>query len=263
MIATTDTTRPNRIAIYTSTFSSYDVLLSPLRMTPGCDYIAFCDTPQPMARKWHFLSMPEGTEGMPQNEANRYCKLFHTRVLPDHDVSIYVDGNILLCADLTPLIEEFLASGADIALFPAAGNRSVAEEIRISGHAVRPLQDLRAAGLADLPVTMNGILFRRHDRPELDRLMQDWWDDINRYAMRDQYSLPGLLATSDVTVHRWGWEYYHVDNPYFAVYAHRIGKPRLLPDLIRASQIRGRFRTPDRLIWGPWRWLKRIVRHAS
>ena len=250
-----------KTAIYTSTFSDYDILMSPVRKTPGCDYVAFVDKSQPLVRHWQFRPLPKETAKLRQNEANRFCKLFPTRILPGYDMSIYVDGNILIGADLSPLIAEFMASGADIALFPGQNGRTVEEEIELTLQlgAVRPerleaalrqLADLRVKGVADLPVTMNGILFRRHDRPRLDALMEAWWKDINTYAMRDQYGLPGLLAASDVAVHHWDWQYFYTVNPYFRVYAHRKGSPRFLTDLTYASRMRARFSLPDKILWG-------------
>lgn len=259
-----------RVAIYTSTFSDYDILMSPLKTTPGCSYIALTDTPQSFTRHWRFRPLPDATRNMAQNEANRYCKLFPNRLLPEWDVSIYVDGNILILQDLSPLIKEFLESDADIALFPGQYDRTVAEEITLTlerdkvrperrNAALEQLSYLRERGFDGLPITMNGVLFRRHDRPRLDELMEAWWNDINRFAMRDQFSLPGLLATSDVAVHHWGWQYFHQKNPYFHVYSHRIGRPRILSDAVFASRVRSQFDTLDSIAWRAYRRLRNLA----
>jgi len=259
-----------KTAIYTCTFSDYDLLLSPVARTPGCDFVAFVDKPQVFARRWRFAPLPETPNAAGQNEINRYCKLFPSKILPDYDLSIYVDGNILIGADLTPLIQEFIASDADIALFPGQHDRTVAEEIELTlrndkilperrDAARRQLDHLRAAGEADLPITMNGVLFRRHNRPRLNTLMQDWWQNINAYAMRDQFGLPGLLRRSDVTIHRWNWQYFYVRNPYFHVYPHRKGAPRLIPDIVHAMRARARYCKPDRYILRAAARIRRVV----
>lgn len=249
-----------RVAVYTCTYASYDILLSPQKMTPGCDYIAFVDQTQSTAKRWDCRPLPAEVENLPQNEANRYCKLFPMRILPEYDISIYLDGNIFIGADLTPLIDQFIASGADLALFPGQGNRTVEEEIELTlergavredrvAAAQRQLADLRAKGEADLPITMNGVLFRKHASPHLEPLMQAWWEDINKYAMRDQYGLPGLLNQSPVQVHHWDWQYFYTENPYFSVRPHRTSGMGWWAEQIHASQARRTYALPDRILW--------------
>ncbi|RDC71448.1 DUF616 domain-containing protein [Rhodovulum sp. 12E13] len=255
-----DAARAMRKVVYTCTFDSYDNLMSPLARTPGTPFLHFSDRAAPLTFGWRFRPLPGAVAGWPQNEANRYCKLLPHRVLPDVDLSIYIDGNILVLGDLTPLIEEFVASDADLALFPGENNRTVEEEILLvlKGDRLSPeravaakaqLAEYRRQGGADLPITMNGILFRRHGRARLDRLMEEWWEETRRWAMRDQFSLPPLLAASDVTVHSWNWQYFHKSNPYFSVKMHRVPGPRrwgALSDAQAASLLRAPYSRVDR-----------------
>jgi hypothetical protein len=98
---------------------------------------------------------------------------------------------------------------------------------------------------------MNGVLFRRHGRPQLDALMERWWDETRRWAMRDQFSLPPLLAEADMRVHCWSWQYFHVANPYFFVTLHNpSGKGRwgALSDAQAASLLRAPYRRSDRVV---------------
>jgi hypothetical protein len=97
---------------------------------------------------------------------------------------------------------------------------------------------------------MNGVLFRRHNRPGLDALMQAWWDDTYRFALRDQFNLPGLIRSTDVPIHRWDWQFHFTDNPYFRSYFHR--KPRgsaistLARDVAKGIFLRASHSAPDR-----------------
>ncbi|MEM9250060.1 MAG: glycosyltransferase domain-containing protein [Pseudomonadota bacterium] len=265
-----------RKVVYTCTFADYDTLLSPIRRTEGAEFLHFSDKPASFATAWQHRTLPEAVSARPQNEANRYCKLFPHRVLPQTDVSIYVDGNILLLDDLTPLIEAFVASGADIALFPPNHPRSVAQEIELvlKGDRLTPeraeaarkeLSVYRREGHSDLPVTMNGILFRRHGRPRLEALMQAWWDEITRWAMRDQFSLPRLLAASDVTVHAWDFPYGWGD-PYFLrlphlpkTYARKFG---WVSDTVVAARMLSPYKPLCRLVHYPEAAIRRLTSGA-
>ena len=65
---------------------------------------------------------------MSQTMANRYAKFFPQAVLPEVGCSVYLNANILVLGDLTPLIREFVNSGADIGLFPHRERSTLAEE---------------------------------------------------------------------------------------------------------------------------------------
>jgi hypothetical protein len=252
-----------RAAIYTCTFRDYDNLLSPLAATPGCAHLHFSDRRAPLTPGWRFRPLPRAAAGRPTNEANRYCKILAHRVLPQVDLSVYVDGNILLRADLSPMMAEFLDSGADLALFRhevpgwtvedditrALETGRVAPERRAAAR--RLLEDARAEGRAGLPVTSNAVLFRRHDRPALADLLDAWWQETARTAMRDQFTLPGLLAGSGLRVHYWPWHYRDPANGVFASVPHRGPAPRrwgVLSELQAASVTRARYSPFDRLI---------------
>ncbi len=256
-----DAARVLRKLVYTCTFDSYDNLLSPLARTPGTPFLHFSDRPAPLTFGWRFRPLPGAVAGWPQNEANRYCKLLPHRVLPDVDLSIYIDGNILVLGDLTALIEEFVASDADIALIdhPVPGN-TVAQEIRRAldldrivperRHlAERQIADYEGRGWADLPVSFNCILFRRHDRPGMSDLMEAWWEETHRTILRDQTSLAGVLAESGLRSHRWAWDLEGKDNPHFVRYMHRVPGARrwgALSDAQAASLLRAPYSRVDR-----------------
>jgi hypothetical protein len=107
---------------------------------------------------------------------------------------------------------------------------------------------------------MNGILFRRHGRSRLDSLMEEWWEETIAWAVRDQFSLPPLLAASDVTVHRWNWQFHFTKNSYFQSFPHRgpkRGRWGALSDAQAASLVRMPYsrvdRTVQRLVVAPLR----------
>ena len=120
--------------------------------------------------------------------ANRYAKFFPHRILPEAEISIYVDANTLMLADLTPLIAEFPASGADIGLFPHKQRFDICEEFAFGAEGGQdPARGRRRrAGAArastapracptDHLFTENAIIFRRHGNPALAAAMDLWW----------------------------------------------------------------------------------------
>jgi hypothetical protein len=221
-----------KIVVYTCTFLDYDNVYTPVTMTPGVDYVLFSDRKPRFVRGWQWRGLPPEVAGLSQAMANRWCKFFPDRLFPDADVTIYVDGKTLMKGDLRPLVQEFLASGAEIGLFRHKDRTSIDAEFAfcVQVGKVKPADVARGeAQLAtyyaegfprEHGLTENGIIFRRHDGPGLKAAMQLWWDQMQTHTQRDQLSGPYVLWKTGLPVHVWPW-YYGRRNPYFLRYPHR------------------------------------------
>jgi hypothetical protein len=222
-----------RTVVYACTHLDYDQIFSPVVPTPGVDFVLFADRKPRFVRGWQWRPLPAAVAGMSQTLANRYCKFFPGAVLPEAACSVYLDANTLVLGDLTPLLAEFRASGADIGLFPHRERSSLAEEFEFGRRVgkippadvekgLAQLRRYREAGLPpDPPFTENAIIFRRHG-PRLEAAMQLWWSELLTYTQRDQLSLPYVLFASGIGVKLWDWNYKY-PNPYFLRYQHRRG----------------------------------------
>lgn len=225
-------TRPVKTVLYTCTNLAYDQIFSPVAMTPGVEFVLFTDRRPPLVRGWKWAPPPAATEGLPDTLVNRYCKFFPHRIFPEADRTIYVDANTLILKDLSPLLAEFEASGAEIGLFPHKQRANIAEELeygievgRIPPDAVeKGREQLRFYAEEGLPAdhvfTENAILFRDHRGTRVAEAMELWWEQLERFTRRDQLSLPYVLHKTGLRPHVWDWNY-KFENPYFHRYMHR------------------------------------------
>lgn len=223
--------------IYSCTFANYDYTLGPLARTHGAQFLRFGTTKPNRHRIWQHRPVPKHMHRETQTLTNRRFKLFPGEVLPECDVAIYVDGNILIRADLTPLIREFWESGADIALFPHPSGRTLEQEIDFSlgrtipdAHA--PLaeeqrRDYRPLGIMNEKISENTILFYRMSSPKVAQMGQLWWHELERYCKRDQISLPYVIQQVQPKIHYWDWHFHSASkkNSYFARSGHRAKDP--------------------------------------
>lgn len=226
---------PIKTIVYSCTFADYDYTFGPLARTPNASFLRFGDTSPNRWRIWNHLAVPDEKMKISQTLTNRWFKLFPHDVLTPCDVAIYVDGNILVRADLTPLIEEFYASGADIALFPHPSGRTVAEEIDFAFGSRIPLKDQPIAktqrdrynqlDILDTPITENTILFYRMDSPKVAQIGELWWDELQSYTKRDQISLPYVIHSVRPKIHFWDFHFHDPsdENIYFQRTGHRRG----------------------------------------
>ena len=221
-----------KIVVYTCTFPDYDFIHAPFVITPGVEYVLHTPAAPRHLRGWTWRPLPPEVAGLSQTMANRYCKFFPYKLFPDADVTIYMDGNILPRGDLRPLIDEFLASDAEIGLFRHPYRDTLDDELDFCKKVgkVRPEDigkaDAQVAGYysdglpRDSVLTQNGIIFRRHDGPHLGAAMQMWWEHMQTHVPRDQLSGPYVMWKSGLTSSVWPWIYSRA-NPYFLWYPHR------------------------------------------
>lgn len=242
--------------LYTCANLDYDQIFSPVVATPSVAHVLFSDRRPRFVRGWRWRPMPPETRGLSPVLTNRYCKFFAHRILPEAECSIYVDANTLVIGDLRPLIAEFLASGAQIGLFPHKERSDIYQEFAFSldvgkippadrdrGRA--QLRRYREDGLPDdHPFTENAIIFRRHAGPErdaaLDAAMDLWWEQLETYTKRDQLSLPYVLHKTGLKTKVWDWNYGE-KNPYFSRYIHRRDVVRDLSVILKNKRYYNRF----------------------
>ena len=220
--------------LYSCTFANYDWTFSPLAGTPGMQFVRFIDRRQYFTHTWKYKPIPSGPELTTQTLTNRSCKLFPGKLFPEAALAVYIDGNILVKSDISPLLDEFLASGADIALFPHPSGRTVAEEIEFallvgripqteSAAAEKQRADYVSLGVIDDLITENSIIFWNLASPLSTPIGEVWWRELRHYTLRDQISLPAVLKEVGPRIHFWGWHFNDGINPYFTGYTH---KPR-------------------------------------
>ena len=230
---------PVKTSLYTCANLAYDQIFSPVVPTPGVDPVLFSDRRPRFVSGWNWRPRTEEMAKLNPTLANRHAKFFPMRIFPDADYSIYIDANQLVIADLTPLLREFIASDADIGLFPHSKRTDIYSEFEFCKEVgkIRPpdyalgaeqMDFYRSEGLPEEHCfTENAIIFRRHGRGEargeaLEAAMQLWWDQLARFTKRDQLSLPYVLDRAKLKVKLWDWHYLS-PNPYFSRYPHRRG----------------------------------------
>ena len=206
--------REERIAVYTSLFGPYDKLREPLMRPDNIDYYLITDQLVSEGGPWGSLAwrsvIPPQITGDPVL-ANRWCKTHPHLLFPDYQYSVYVDANIWILSDLTPL-----AAGLDdfpIAMFLHKKRDCVYEEVRacveqkkdspealsaheevLRGHGIPPHWGLLEAS----------IIARKHLDDRCVDLMESWWDSFLANSRRDQISLVDTLWTKGIEPARIG-----------------------------------------------------------
>ena len=97
----------NKIVCYTCITGGYDSLKEPLVAPKNIDFICFTDSMQLSSSVWKIRPIPEDLQFLSNVKKQRAVKICPHKCLPEYDVSIWVDGNILIKDDLNKLLAEY------------------------------------------------------------------------------------------------------------------------------------------------------------
>jgi hypothetical protein len=200
----------SRACVYTALYGPFDRLPEqPVRAASGLDFIAFVGDPALRSDTWQVRPLSPELPSDPVRSA-RYAKLMPHILLPDYDVSIYIDCSVELLAPpeamqaalLDGRPEGFACLRHDHRDSIAAEARAVIE-LGLDGLSVvrDQLAAYLAAGYAEqVPLIWSGILLRRHLRADVVRAMELWWHHVLRYSRRDQLSFPFVAHAESLAV---------------------------------------------------------------
>jgi hypothetical protein len=205
-----------RACVYTALYGDFDVLPEQsVRPASTLDFIAFVGDPARRSDTWQVRPLPPVLPADPVRSA-RYAKLHPHLLLPDYEVSIYIDCSVALTAPPEAMQAALLDGRAEgLACLRHPDRDSIAAEARAvvelgydDPAAVRDqLAAYLAAGYADeSPLIWSGILLRRHLRPDVVAAMELWWRHVLRYSRRDQLSFPFVAHALSLAVAVHGYE---------------------------------------------------------
>ena len=198
-----------KVAVYTAVFGGYDSIKEPMFKNPQCDFFAFTDVELPSDSVWKKIdckSIPELSELDSYHKA-KYCKFFPHRLFKNYRYSIWVDGNVQIIADIYPLITRL--NGKSIAAFDNpihdciyTESRYMVYENRVNAKKVS--EQIRHYLSQGFPKHFGmrecSIIIRDHASLECCEIMNEWWEEVNKFTMRDQLSIPYILWKRELKV---------------------------------------------------------------
>ncbi|MGP0565579.1 MULTISPECIES: glycosyltransferase [unclassified Nitrospina] len=220
-----------RIAIYTAISGNYDSVKLPETLDPRFDYFLFTDTPASDAGIFQVRPMTYFHED--KTRMARYVKTHPHMLLPEYDIAVWVDSNIMILGDIHPLIETFLASGRPVAAVPHPLRKTIHEEleacVKLNKDAPEVMEEqiafYQASGFEhDDLIESNFMMFDLKNH-RVRSALNFWWKEIDRFSRRDQLSLNYSLSQNRIA---WNRITRHPDSirnhPLFALVEHDASK---------------------------------------
>lgn len=188
----------NKKVIYTVLIGDYD-FITEFPKPGGWDLVMLTDRRSEQATQnstWTFIDIDKSLAPSPQL-LNRWYKLHPHTIFQNYEESLYIDSNIVLndFEALQAAIESLQNRKALLSapihpfnscLYTELNNivnagfdtyENIAKTRQLLEESEYPYNN----GLFD-----NSILYRKHHSPTVIKLMDDWWNHLNKYSNRDQ-----------------------------------------------------------------------------
>lgn len=234
-----------RLVVYTAIVGDYDALQTPLAHPASVEFVCLADSPDRVRPGWTFRPLPN-PELSPASR-NRWAKMHPHLLFPDHDASIYLDGNIAVIGDVVPLAETTLGH-APMGLYLHPVRDCLYDEAvecaRIGFDRSTVIRhQVRRYALEGFPKHYGlfeaNVIVRAHHEKPIIRAMERWWQEWEIAVKRDQLSLMYALWKEGVKPLSLGAHDARFGHRYFRYDPHRRPLGRPLARLFR--QIANRF----------------------
>ena len=200
-----------KIAVVSAIFGGYDRLL-PIdpKWAAGSDFYLFSDAHYDGLAGWKQV-YSNYYHADPRRRA-RFIKTHLPTYFSDYEWVMWIDANILMCADPVAIFDRYRLDDVDFAAFRHGQRDNIISEaaacLRLrkddAVSIVRHLKENsghRAFRKDVLFETM--VMFMRPSSPAVRQMCSRWWRYITRGSKRDQLSLP--LAIDDVDSLQWSY----------------------------------------------------------
>lgn len=187
----------NSIVAYTCVTDGYDSLKQPLVISKGIDYICFTDNMNIISGIWKLRPIPDELKMLNKVKQQRVIKICPHRYLKDYDISVWVDGSILILNDLSKFISSYDLEKCPLYTRVHPSRKCIYKEakacIRLGKDTSKNIEAQVEAYREDgypknIGMAETGILLRKHNDIKCQLLDNLWASELLKYSHRDQLS---------------------------------------------------------------------------
>ena len=187
----------NKKVIYTCIVGDYDGVIEPTFISNDFDYVCFTDSVYMRNGFWEIRPLPEEVKDLPKIKKQRYVKLHPHKLFPEYDLSIWVDGNVIIRGDLNDFLKETLKDDVSIYVPTHPSRDCVYKEYKVvlamgkdkSSIVLPQIEKYKNEGFPkNYGLLQSNIIVRKHNNQDCINLMEQWFEEIKNGSHRDQLS---------------------------------------------------------------------------
>lgn len=184
--------------VYTAIIGDYDHLLVPSQSNRDYEYILFTNNKNLKSDFWKVILVEN--EGLSDKKLARLIKIRPDLYLPKHDLSVWLDANIIQNCDLKEF--EDLVVGHDMLTMKHPSRDCIYKEVLACFNYKKDSLELmdkqteryiKEGYPKNNGLISSGIMFRWNNR-SVKRLMKRWSYEVLEYSHRDQLSFNYCLS---------------------------------------------------------------------
>lgn len=181
--------------IYSVNIGGYDFFNEPKIVDKNVRYILFTDNKYYRSNVWE-VNHVDFLSGMNNRLKSRFIKLNPHKVLPNHDISLWVDGNLQLkINDFNTFLKKINFSN-NVMLYKHRFRNCIYEEGKRVVELKKEFPDVVSRQMnkyindgfpKNLGLYETGIMVRPNNNI-INKFNEEWWNEVNTYSGRDQLS---------------------------------------------------------------------------
>ena len=208
----------NKTVCYTCITGGYDSLKEPLTVPDNIDFICFTDDMQLKSAVWRIKPIPEELQFLSDVKKQRIVKICPHRYLSEYDVSVWIDGNILVKGDLNSFISHYDLSQVPFYTRAHPCRNCIYDEMEACKQLGKDKSEIMQAQVSryhaegyppHAGMAETNILLRKHNDRSCILLANLWASELLNSSHRDQLSfnyscwklkfLPGYMTKNYTT----------------------------------------------------------------
>lgn len=211
--------------VYTAIFGNYEDLLDPKFINEDLDYICFTDNPNLKSDIWEVRLINE--EDLDNVRKARKVKILPHKYLNEYDYSLWVDAGFQIIGDIKQFINMY-STGKSFMSCIHTNRDCIYDEAHECLLQKKDDENLfkiqtdiyKKNGFPEkYGLIESGVIFRKHNDPNLIKAMEDWCSEVINYTNRDQISLPYVLWENNLLIDK--YKIFYWKNPYFEHFYHQ------------------------------------------
>ena len=184
----------NKIVCYTCVTGGYDSLKEPSVVPDNIDFICFTDNMQLRSLVWNIKPIPDDLQFLSNIKKQRVVKICPHRYLSEYDISIWVDGNILVKGDLNKFIAQYDLDKVSFYTRVHPKRDCIYDEMEACARAGKDKKEImqpqidkyRAEGYPEhIGMAETNIILRKHNEPDCVKLGNLWASELLKHSHRD------------------------------------------------------------------------------
>lgn len=186
-----------KIIVYSANIGKYDKFREPNIVDPNIEYYLFTDDTDIKSNVWKIVNYKFDDDALDNRKKSRYFKCNPHIILPEHDISIWMDSNFLpLFDNVVKLLDKIQFSDKNIMIYQHRDRICLYQEAKVAkgmNYDTPEIIDNQMARYKEDGFPENYGLFEsgfiiRKNNNDVNKFNDLWWEEIKNNSGRDQLS---------------------------------------------------------------------------